>query len=156
MASLLPLPPAIVGEFVGRAHDDLVRVTEILGAYPSVINASWDWGNGDYETALGAACHAGRKEIAECLLKHGAKIDLFAAATLGKTALVKAFIQDNPDVLHATGPHGISLVAHAEAGKNRETITYLKSLLHPEKKNHARHPAAKSKPAPKPKRRKAA
>ena len=44
------------------------------------MNASWDWGGGDWETGLGAAAHMGRRDIAELLLGRGARLDLFAAA----------------------------------------------------------------------------
>src|SRR5437868_5245039 len=110
MASILPLPPAIVGEFVGRAHGDLARVAEILAEYPTVINAAFDWGNGDWETALGAAAHSGRKDIVEFLLTKGARIDIFAAASLGRIGLVKAILHETPAALHQAGPHGISLL----------------------------------------------
>ncbi len=164
MASILPLPPAIVGEFVGRSHNDMMRVTELLNAYPTVVNAAWDWGNGDWETGLAAAAHSGRKDIAELILSRGGRIDLLAAVMLGKIDLVKALLKDNPAALHHNGPHGISLLALAEAGKNREMISYLKGLLHPAKKSFIKSPAAKmtkmkikpSKPSKTVKRRKAA
>src|SRR5947209_5378495 len=114
MASILPLPPGVVGEFVGRSHVDLARVTELLNAYPTLIHASFDWGNGDWETALGAAAHSGRKDIVEFLLQRGARIDIFAAALLGKISVVRAILHETPDALHGTGPHGISLIEHAK------------------------------------------
>jgi hypothetical protein len=166
MASILPLPPGVVGDFVGRSHVDLGRVTELLNQYPTLIHAAFDWGNGDWETALGAAAHSGRKDIAEFLVARGARVDIFAAAMLGKLALLKSFIHDNHELIHATGPHGISLMEHARKGGNHEVIDYLNHLLHPEKKRlltaaHAtasRSPKSskRSKPSPKPKRRKAA
>jgi hypothetical protein len=134
MASILPLPPGVVGDFVGRAHVDLARVTELLNQYPTLIHAAFDWGNGDWETALGAAAHTGRRDIAEFLVARGARVDIFAAAMLGKLPLLKAFLHDNPEMLHAGGPHGISLMDHARKGGNHEVIGYLNHLLHPEKK----------------------
>jgi hypothetical protein len=158
MASILPLPHGVVGEFVGRAHVDLARVTELLNRYPTLLNASFDWGNGDWESALGAAAHSGRKDIAEFLVSRGARIDIFAAATLGKMSLLKAFLHESPAALHATGPHGIPLIDHAKKGGNHEVISYLNHLLHPEKKRPmaaAAHTSvartAKSQPARKPK-----
>jgi hypothetical protein len=168
MASILPLPPGVVGDFVGRAHVDLGRVTELLNQYPTLIHAAFDWGNGDWETALGAASHVGRKDIAEFLIRRGARIDIFAAAMLGKLHLLKAFIHETPEAIHSTGPHGIPLMDHAKKGGNAEVIAYLDHLLHPEKKKtlaaaHATsaktaktQPAKKPKPTSKPKRRKAA
>ncbi len=78
-------PPALaaslVQEFVGVAHGDLNRVTELLAQEPALIHATWDWGGGDWETALGAAAHMGRADIARFLLNHGARIDLFARSS---------------------------------------------------------------------------
>ena len=73
----------LVAEFVGNAHGDLNRVKELLAGEPGLINATWDWGGGDFETALGAASHMGRRDIAEFLLANGARLDIFAAAMLG-------------------------------------------------------------------------
>jgi hypothetical protein len=128
-------PPALaaslVQEFVGVAHGDLNRVTELLVQEPALIHATWDWGGGDWETALGAAAHMGRADIARFLLNHGARIDLFAAAMLGDLAVVQATLAAYPDALHVLGPHGIPLIAHAKAGGTAaETVlTYLQSLL---------------------------
>ena len=84
------LAPETVEEFVGKAHGDAERVKEMLEAEPALVNATWDWGGGDWETALGAAAHVGQREIAEHLLAHGARMDVFAAAMLGKKAVVEA------------------------------------------------------------------
>lgn len=149
MASILPLPPGVVGEFVGRAHVDLARVQELLSAYPTLINASWDWGNGDYETALGAAAHSGRKDIVDYLLSKGARIDIFAAAFLGKISLVRAFLHETPGALHLPGPHGISLLEHAKKGGNAEMLAYLNHLIDPEKEKNVRAAKAAKKPAAK-------
>ena len=79
-------------------------------------NAAWDWGDGDWETALGAAAHMGRRDIAELLLGHGARLDVFAAAMLGDVDVVRAILAAHPKVRESKGPHGIPLRAHAEAG----------------------------------------
>jgi hypothetical protein len=158
MASILPLPPGVVGEFVGRAHVDLSRVTELLNAYPTLLHASWDWGNGDWETALGAAAHSGRKEIVDFLLQRGARIDIFSAAFLGKLNVIKAIIHETPDALYAPGPHGIPLIDFAKKGGHQEVTVYLNGLLHPEQRRAAKAKSKPSKPAKsaKAKRRKAA
>ena len=153
MASILPLPHAVVGEFVGRAHVDLARVSELLAAYPSLIHASFDWGNGDFETALGAAAHSGRRDIVDFLVSKGARLDIFTAAFLGKTSLVRAFLHETPMALHQGGPHGISLLEHAKKGGHPETVAYISHLVDPEK---ARKAKAKTSAKHKPKRRKAA
>ena len=110
------IPSDQVKDFVGNAHGDLERVKELLQQEPGLINAAWDWGGGDWETALGAAAHVGRRDIAEFLLQQGARMDLFAAAMLGEIDIVRAFLTMNPELKHASGPHGIPLFRHAEAG----------------------------------------
>jgi hypothetical protein len=113
-------PPAIdpekVKTFVANAHGDLDAVRELLGAEPALVNASWDWGGGDWETGLGAAAHMGRRQIGLLLLEHGARLDLFAAAMLGYFDIVSTVLADFPDMHNAVGPHGIPLVEHARAG----------------------------------------
>jgi ankyrin repeat protein len=123
------LEMVLVQEFVGKAHADLDGVKELLLREPALINSSWDWGGGDWETALGAAAHMGRRDIAAYLLEHGARLDLFAAAMLGTLDIVKATLETYPDSINIPGPHGISLIAHALAGGNEAipVYEYLKS-----------------------------
>jgi hypothetical protein len=88
MSDKVRIDSALVEEFVGKAHGDLARVKELLTQEPRLVNAAWDWGNGDWETALGAAAHMGRRDIAETLFAHGARLDIFAAAMLGVGILI--------------------------------------------------------------------
>src|SRR3954467_14891586 len=112
----LALDAGLVRDFVANAHGDLGKVTSALDDHPTLLNAAWDWGGGDWETGLGAAAHVGRRDIATFLLSHGARIDLFAAAMLGKLAIVKAILTDDPEACRHPGPHGIPLMVHAKAG----------------------------------------
>jgi ankyrin repeat protein len=154
MSSILPLPPAVVGEFVGRSHADLARITELLAEYPTLIHSAFDWGNGDWETALQAAAHSGRRDIVEFLLSRGARLDIFSAAYLGRMPLVRAFLHDNPGALHQAGPHGLSLLDLARKGGEPEMVAYIAQRLDPARaRAKARHKAARSLKA---KRRKAA
>jgi hypothetical protein len=125
------LTPSLVQEFIGKAHGDLDRVKELLAQEPGLIHAAWDWGGGDFETGLGAASHMGRKDIAEFLLENGARLDLFAATMLGKLEIVKAALTAYPDAIKIPGPHGIPLIAHAQAGGEnaREVLEYLRSIM---------------------------
>jgi len=118
MAGAAPaaLDPTQVQAFVGNAHGDLDAVRAALDEEPLIANAAWDWGGGDWESALGAAAHMGRRDIAELLLEHGARLDIFAAAMLGDVEVVQAILAAHPESRNATGPHGIPLRAHAEAG----------------------------------------
>lgn len=125
------LEASLVQEFVGNSHGDLNRVKELLAQCPSLINACWDLGGGDFETGLGAAAHMGRRDIAEYLLDNGARLDLFAAAMLGKLEIVKAALTTFPDAINTPGPHGIPLIAHDKAGEEdaKQVLAYLESLL---------------------------
>jgi len=82
------------------------------------------------ETGLGAAAHMGRHGIAQFLLAHGARMDIFAAAMLGHLAVVQAMLVVNPEARNLLGPHGIPLVKHAEAGGERAAVIadYLEGL----------------------------
>lgn len=122
------LTPELVKDFVYHAHSDFDKVKEMLEQEPGLLNAAWDWGNGDWETALGAAAHMGKRDIALHLLDKGARIDLFAAAMLGKLDIVKGIISDNPNAVHLLGPHGIPLMAHAKAG-GEHSIDVVQFLL---------------------------
>jgi len=125
-----PLASDLVREFVAEAHGDLEAVRTALADEPALANAAWDWGGGDWETGLGAAAHMGRRDIAEHLLAHGARIDLFAATMLGEVAIVRAILDAHPEMRDARGPHTIPLRAHAEAGgeQARAVLELLDSL----------------------------
>src|SRR5215468_4360254 len=120
MGSEMETPPALepmlARDFVANAHGDLERVKALLAEQPKLINASWDWGGGDWETGLGAAAHVGRRDIALYLLEKGARLDIFAAAMLGQVEIVRAILKAFPDARHLRGPHGIPLLNHAQAG----------------------------------------
>lgn len=113
------LPVALVKEFVGAAHGDLEKTRLMLAETPSLLNATYDWSNGDFERAVGGAGHMGRADIAEFLIAQGAQFDLFVAAMLGKVDIVKAYLTAYPGLIHSKGPHGISLMTHAEKGGER-------------------------------------
>jgi hypothetical protein len=123
----LPIDSELVAEFVLKTHGDLGVVKQLLEQEPAIVNAAWDWGGGDWETGLGAASHVGRRDIAEFLLEHGARMDVFAAAMLGEVEIVRAMLEAQPELREARGPHGIPLVAHAEAGgeQAREVLDLL-------------------------------
>lgn len=122
------LPDEQVKAFVIAAHGDLGKTKALLAQEPRLIHATWDWGGGDFETALGGAAHMGHQDIARFLLENGARIDLFAAAMLGELKLVQATITAFPNAAQVTGPHSISLLAHAQKGKAETVVRYLESL----------------------------
>ncbi len=122
--------PAIVREVVGAAHGRFDRLRELVDARPTLARAAWDWGFGDWESALGAASHMGRRDIAEYLLGKGARPDLFSAAMLGQVDVVRAFVEASPGIQGTAGPHGITLLAHAEAGGDAAAavVAYLEEV----------------------------
>lgn len=126
-----PLSPELVQEFVAKAHGDLDAVREFAASEPALLNAAWDWGGGDWETGLGAAAHMGRRDIALFLLDHGARVDVFAAAMLGETEVVRAMLTAWPELRDARGPHGIPLLDHATAGGDqaRDVVDFLQAPL---------------------------
>lgn len=126
-----PLKPEMVENFVRKAHGDFAATQELLAETPTLLNATWDWGNGDFETAIGGAGHMGRRDIAEFLISKGARMDIFIAAMLGKTDVVKSMIAAYPDMLHSKGPHGIPLLVHAQKGGDqaKEVLDYLTVML---------------------------
>jgi len=109
-------PPELVEEMVVVAHGNVTRVKALVERQPTLAKATWDWGFGDWETALGAASHVGHREIAEILLAHGAHPTIFSAAMRGELEVVQAFIGASPGIARTRGPHSISLLSHAKAG----------------------------------------
>ena len=110
------LDPEMVRDFVANAHGNLPHVQQLLQQEPALVNAAWDWGGGDWETGLGAASHVGRKDIALFLLEHGARMDVFAAAMLGRVEIVSTILAAFPQARALRGPHGIPLLDHALVG----------------------------------------
>jgi hypothetical protein len=120
----------MVSEFVRKAHADLAGTKALLAEQPSLLNATWDWGGGDFETGLGGAGHMGNREIAEFLIGQGARLDIFVASMLGRLEIVRALLTAWPALLQSKGPHGISLLRHARAGGDaaKPVAEYLASL----------------------------
>ena len=123
-------PPELARETVTVAHFDLQRVMELVEAHSSLALATWDWGFGDWESALGAASHTGNRPIAEYLISRGARPSLFSAAMLGQVDVVKALIAAHPGAQRIRGPHSISLLAHARMGGEaaRPVLEFLQSF----------------------------
>jgi hypothetical protein len=126
-----PLAGDLVKRFVVAAHGDLDATRDLLDKEPRLIKATWDWGGGDFETALGGASHMGRRDIAGFLLERGAPIDLFAAAMLGELSIVRAALEARASLARVPGPHGIPLLAHAKAGgpAAAPVFDYIRSVL---------------------------
>jgi len=130
----------MVSGIVGASHGNFEKVKELVNARPELAGAAWDWGFGDWETALGAASHVGRRDIAEFLISNGARPDIFTYTMLGMFKSVQEIIETVPGIQSHTGPHGITLLQHAknrlenkeisstDAGNVNKVISYLESL----------------------------
>jgi hypothetical protein len=124
------LHPSLMKDVVGLSHSNLARVKEMVQQHPALAKASWDWGYGDHETALGAASHVGQRAIAEFLLENGAPPTLFSATMLGQLDVVKAFMAATPGLQKIRGPHSLALMVHAKAGgpPAAAVVAYLESI----------------------------
>jgi hypothetical protein len=124
------LAAAMVQDFVRKAHADFAGTKTLLAEQPALLNATWDWGGGDFEMGIGGAGHMGNREIAEFLIGQGARLDVFVAAMLGKLDIVRAMLTAWPGLLNSKGPHGIPLMRHARAGGEpaKAVVDYLQSL----------------------------
>ena len=117
-------------DFILFAHSSLDKTKMLLDREPGLLNATMDWGNGDWETALGGASHMGRKDIAKMLIERGARVDIFAATMLGMVATVKEMLKFQPALIDAKGPHGFDLHWHAQAGQEEAepVLEFLQSI----------------------------
>jgi hypothetical protein len=140
-----PLPADMVSEFVRVAHFDLVKVKEMVEKEPMVVNACWDWGGGDFETGLGGASHVGNRDIANYLMDHGARKDIYCSAMLGDRDLVHAFIKTIPGIANVDGPHKLSLLYHvAISGDTKMAAMVKPHILDQEDYNQALHAAVRN------------
>lgn len=122
--------------FVRAGHGNLAKVKEMLAQDPKLVFATWDWGGGDWETALGGASHLGNRECAFYLLSQGARIDAFCAAMLGQRVVVAEMIAATPSVVTAKGPHGYTLLYHVAISGDVAMAELLKPHLPREAKDY--------------------
>ena len=122
-----PIKSEMIKEFVIAGHGNLDRVKELLQQEPNLVNATWDWGGGDFETALGGASHVGRPDIATFLIEKGARLDVFAAAMLGRLDIITPVLDNYPSLKLSKGPHGLTLLHHAKKGGDpaKDVVEYL-------------------------------
>lgn len=116
----------LVKDFVTAGHSKLELVKEMLNEYPNLIYTSYDWGNGDFEEAIEGAAHLGNKEIVNYLISKGARANLFTLTMLGRTSLVQPILEAYPKLLFSKGPHGLTLLHHAQIGESLELADYFK------------------------------
>jgi len=124
------LPDELVKAFVSAGHNNLPEVQRLLKEQPGLLNACWDLGGGDFETALEGAGHVGDREIAEYLIRQGARANIFVLTMLGRTLEVKALLAAFPELLRSKGPHGLTLLHHATRGGDpaKELLQHIQGL----------------------------
>lgn len=85
---------------------------------------------GDFEAGPAAASHVRQKEVIWSLLEKAAQTNIFTACVLGKIAVVKPMPTGFPQSIHAFGPHGFTLLRHAQKGCDEalEVVAYVVSL----------------------------
>jgi hypothetical protein len=129
-ASFPAQDPDMVKEMVVVSHGQIARVKALVGQHRTLAKATYDWGFGDWESAIDAASHVGNREIAEFLLANGARPTIFSAAMLGHLDAVKAYIAASPGIQKIKGPHSITLLRHAMAGgvQAKPVLEYLKTI----------------------------
>ena len=103
----------LVQDFVIFAHSELDMVQKLLSREPALLNATIDWGHGDWESGLGGASHMGRRDIVLYLLDRGARIDIFCAVHDG-----------------SRGSYAVSVVPHARAQADRRKVSHGLFNLH--------------------------
>jgi hypothetical protein len=125
----VPLNGDLVKEFVIAGHGSLEKTKQMLETTPALLNASYDWGSGDFEEAIEGAGHVGNRDIALYLISKGARFTIFVAAMLGKLEIVKPAIEAYPNLINSKGPHNLDLIHHATKGGEEAllVLNFLKS-----------------------------
>jgi uncharacterized protein len=119
------LTPEIIREFVIASHFNLDKVKSMLAERPQLLTARHQWGENDFEDGLGAASHVGNRPIAEFFLAEGVPLTICAAAMLGRTSDVAAFIQADAAQANAHGAHQIPVLFHAALSGDIDLTTLL-------------------------------
>ena len=109
-------------QFILECHHDAAAVGRKLASNPALAQAVNPVLG---ESALGAAGHMGRADIAELLLTSGAKLELAAAAMLGRRDVVREALDKDPKLAHSGGAHNIPLAFHAALSGDIELMQML-------------------------------
>jgi ankyrin repeat protein len=109
-------------QFIINCHMDLDKVQARLAENPALASAFNPELN---ESALGAAGHMGRPDIAQLLLEHGAEMELAAAAMLGDRDYVRAALDRDPALAASGGAHNIPVAFHAAMSGDTQIMQML-------------------------------
>lgn len=121
-----PLPQNIsqeeANQFIIFCHSDLESVKTKVTEKPEIVNV---YNPQAHETALGAAGHIGRRDIAEFLLDNGAVLELAAAAMLGMRDEVTEWLSQDATLAASGGAHNIPVAFHAAMSGDTEIMQLL-------------------------------
>lgn len=109
-------------QFIIDCHSDVDTVKTQLAGNPALATAFNPELN---ESALGAAGHMGRPDIAKLLLEHGAAMELATAAMLGDRVYVRAALDQDPALAASGGAHNIPVAFHAAMSGDTEIMQML-------------------------------
>ncbi|QDT29983.1 Phosphocholine transferase AnkX [Gimesia panareensis] len=102
-------------------------LTRLLLCYGADVNAVDENGG----TCLMEASHPGpwksepAEEVIQLLLDHGAQVDLFQAAALGKTSLLSALLDQDPSLLDSLDPQGKTALYRAAQNNQLAAVQLL-------------------------------
>jgi ankyrin repeat protein len=114
---------------------DLDAVKSMLAENPSLVNAT----DADGNSAILIATYWGKREVAEALLAHAPKLNVFEAAAAGQLSFVKQQIEDNPALIHAWSQDGFTPL-HLAVFFGRRDVAALLLARNPNVNAVARNP----------------
>lgn len=83
---------------------DVNAVKAMLAENPSLVNAI----DGDSNSAILIATYWGKRDVADVLMQHAPKMNVFEASAAGQLSRVKQMIDDNPALIHAWSHDGFT------------------------------------------------
>lgn len=100
---------------------EVERVRELLGAEPALASAC----DHNRLPATMLALYYGHRRVAELLLEHGAPVDVFLAAALGRVGDLAELVRADPAAIDAYSPDGWTALHLAAFFRQRTAAEYL-------------------------------
>jgi ankyrin repeat protein len=114
---------------------DANAVKAMLAENPSLVNAM----DGEGNSAILIATYWGRQAVADVLMTHAPKMNVFEAAAGGQRSRVKQMIEDNPALIHAWSHDGFTPL-HLAVFFGRRDVAELLLAHNPDVNAVARNP----------------
>lgn len=109
---LSDVPAALQSEVTGSSHMNLPAVTAHLARDPRLTFSI----STDDELAIEASAHIGQRDLMRLHLDHGAPLSLPTAVSLGDEDAVKAWLDEDPRLIHERGAHDFPVMWYAVLG----------------------------------------